>query len=366
MKYGYSDYVRLTKMLLSILGDGIVKFWEEKRLKMKRCVLVAFVLFAVMTVFTSYAQSSQAGDAAKGSISLYTSMPEANATKLIKEFNKKYPNAKIELYRAGTGTVLAKLQAELQANNVVADVVVVAEPDASFALKNMGMLLQFTPQGASDLPPVYKDKDGYFYAFNTTAMTIMYNTSKIKKAPVSYNEMLDAAYRGKVVVPDPGNSGAAAHFIGTLLNNGFGWDFFKKLESNKAVVVKGPSDAAKMVATGESWIGISQDVTILDLKSSGSPVDIVYPKEGIVVKNNNVEIMKSSDNIPLAKIWVEFLLTPQIQQFMYDNKIGNPVIKNIVYPKDAVKISDIPAMKNSDDFIAANPDIKEQFGTIFQ
>ena len=302
----------------------------------------------------------------EGTITHYTSMPEKNITKLIELFTSKYPGAKIELYRAATGTVLSKLQAEMQANQVVADVLSVAEPDASFILKKQGALHSFTPKGAEKLDAAYKDKDGYFYSFNTTSMALIYNTQKITTAPTCYKDMTDSKYKGKVSIGDAGSSGAVAHLVGTIANSELGWDYFDKLKENGVIIVKGPSEVAAKVATGEAVIGISQDVTILDMKATGSPVDIVYPSEGVVVKNTNIQILKTSKNIPLAEAWVEFLLSPEIQQFILDNKIGNPVITDIKNAGVSAKTSNIPAMENADTYIAENANIiKEKFSDIF-
>lgn len=302
----------------------------------------------------------------EGTITYYTSMPEKNATLLIELFTSKYPGTKIELYRAATGTVLSKLQAEMQANQVVADVLAVAEPDASFILKKQDALHSFTPKGAENLDAAFKDKDGCFYSFNTTSMAMIYNTQKVTPAPTSYKDMTDPKFKGKISIGDAGSSGAVAHLVGTIADSQLGWDYFDKLKENGVVIVKGPSEVAAKVATGEAVMGISQDVTILDMKETGSPVDIVYPSEGVVVKNYNIQILKTSKNIPLAEAWVEFLLSPETQQFILDNKIGNPVIKDVKYPEGSVKIGDIPAMKNADTYIAENGNaIKEKFADIF-
>lgn len=346
---------------------------------MKKTIMtIILCTLLALTTFTGCGQTPAESSAAsadpaepqaskiEGTITYYTSMPEKNATKLIELFTSKYPGTSIELYRAATGTVLSKLQAEMQVNQVVADVVAVAEPDASFILKKQGALHSFTPKGAEKLDAAYKDKDGCFYSFNTTCMAMIYNTQKLTTVPTSYKDMLDPRFKGKVSIGDAGSSGAVAHMVGTIANSELGWDYFSKLKENGVVIVKGPSEVASKVATGEAVLGISQDVTILDMKESGSPVDIVYPSEGVIVKNYNIQILKSSKNIPLAEAWVEFLLSPETQQFILDNKIGNPVIKDVKYAEGSVKVGDIPAMENADTYIAENGNmIKEKFAELF-
>ncbi len=287
-----------------------------------------------------------------GTITYYTSMPEANVTSLIEEFKKVQPDVTINLYRAGTGTVLAKLEAEMQAENVVADAISVAEPDASVILKERGQLLQYVPEGADKLAEEYKDKDGYFYSFGITNMVLIYNTQKIREIPKGYSDLLNPDYKNKISLGNPSSSGAMAHMVGTMLNNGYEWDYFENLKNNGAILVKGPSDAAQKVATGEAVIGITQDAAARAMKAEGSPVDYVFPEEGTVIKNTNIQIMKSTKNADAAIAWVGFLLSDETQQYIIDNQIMLPVVSGLKYPDSIEDISQIKAMKLDDELIA--------------
>jgi len=301
-----------------------------------------------------------------GTINYYTSMPEVNITALIEEFKKVQPGIKVNLYRAATGTVLAKLNAEIQGGNVVVDVLSVAEPSTSILLREQGQLLKFTPSGAKNLAEQYKDKDGYFYAFGVTDMVIIYNTQLVKDKPTGYSDMLKPEYKGKVCIGDAASSGAFTHLVGTMLQNGFGWDYFQKLKANGVVVVPGPSDVAQKVATGEVLIGITQDSTAKQMKESGSPVDYIYPAEGTDIKNCNIEILKSTKNKDAAFAWIEFLLSKETQQFILDNKIMTPVVPGMKYPANSIDPSTIKAMKLDDELLATqSADTIQKFSQIF-
>jgi iron(III) transport system substrate-binding protein len=334
---------------------------EAKRMSNRKNALLGALLASVL-IFSSLAESKSK---ISGTVTYYTSMPEANVTLLIEKFKKAQPNVDINLYRAGTGTVLAKLDAEIKGGNVVADAVSVAEPDASIILKQQGQLFKFKPAGAWKIPALHKDKDGYFYSFGVTQMVIVYNTIKVKEKPKGFADLLKPEYQGKVVLGHVASSGAMAHMVGTMLHNGFGWDYFENLKKNDAILVKGPSDAAQKVATGEALIGITQDATARDMKLNGSPVAYVFPAEGTVVKNTNIQIMKSSKNKRAAVAWVEFLLSAQTQQYLAEESILIPVLPGVKLPS-TIENPQIKLMKLNDEMIAKqSPDIKRKFAEIF-
>ncbi len=321
------------------------------------------VLLIIVLIFCSMVDSKSK---ISGTVTYYTSMPEANATLLIEQFKKVQPNITVNLYRAGTGTVLAKLNAEIKAGNVVADVVSVAEPDASFILKQQGQLLQFTPAGVKKLSKIYKDKDGYFYSFGITQMVIVYHTEKTKVKPKGYADLLKHEYQGKAVLGNVTSSGAMAHMVCTMLNNGFEWGFFENLKQNGAILVKGPSDAAQKVATGEALIGITQDSTARDMKQNGSPLNYIFPSEGTVVKNTNIQIMKATKNKEAAVAWIEFLFSPETQQFIADNSISIPVMPGVKLPEGIEDQNKVKLMKLNDEAVAKqSTEIKKKFSEIF-
>ena len=59
---------------------------------------------------------------ASGTLTVYTSQPEADIQSLVEEYNKSYPDVKVEIFRSGTEEVVSKVLAEKEAGSVLADV----------------------------------------------------------------------------------------------------------------------------------------------------------------------------------------------------------------------------------------------------
>jgi len=63
----------------------------------------------------------------KGRMTLYTSQPERDVTKLIAAFNERHPDVAVDVFRSGTEEVVSKVRAEHKVRSVLADVLLVAD-----------------------------------------------------------------------------------------------------------------------------------------------------------------------------------------------------------------------------------------------
>jgi iron(III) transport system substrate-binding protein len=76
-----------------------------------------------------------AGAANAETLTLYTSQPEADATRTVEAFKKAHPDVDVQIYRSGTSDVLAKLAAEFAANSPQPDVLLIADAVSMELLK---------------------------------------------------------------------------------------------------------------------------------------------------------------------------------------------------------------------------------------
>lgn len=137
--------------------------------------------YLIPALITFFAASS----AGAGQITLYTSMPKNNAEQLIDAFEKATPGVKVQLFRAGSGQILNKLQGEFAARQVRADVVMLADEVSMTDLKRDNRLLAYRDAPVKDLPKGSYDP-GFTY-FGTRIMTvgIIYNTRRVQQAPTA-------------------------------------------------------------------------------------------------------------------------------------------------------------------------------------
>ena len=108
---------------------------------MKRYAFVVFCMFMVMSLIVGYVAEIEA---AQGQIALYTSVPEPIANKIQNDFQTRYPEITLDIFRAGTSEVVAKIMTEKEAGEIMADLVWVAEPSTYEDFKDQdGIVRQF-------------------------------------------------------------------------------------------------------------------------------------------------------------------------------------------------------------------------------
>ena len=86
-----------------------------------------------------------------------------------------------------------------------------------------------------------------------------------------------------------------------------------KINSNDVTVTKGNGDVLKNVASGEKDYGMIVDFIVARAKQEGSPVELVYPTEGVPVITEPIGIMKDPENEVAAKAFVDFVLSEEGQ-----------------------------------------------------
>ncbi|MBX3662909.1 MAG: ABC transporter substrate-binding protein [Burkholderiales bacterium] len=273
-----------------------------------------------------------AGHAGAGQITLYTSMPKNNAEQLIDAFEKAVPDVKVQLFRAGSGQILNKLQGEFAARQVRADVVMLADEVSMTDLKRDNRLLAYRDAPVKDLPKGSYDP-GFTY-FGTRIMTvgIIYNTRRVQQAPTSWAELVAGNNVKQTVMPSPLYSGAQLANL-TLLTEmpGIGWPYFEKMAKEGVQTVEGNGEVRNAVAEGSKSYGMVLDYMAIEAAQKGSPVAWVAPREGVVAFFQPIAILQGAANVEDAKKFISFLLSRPGQELAVKQGY-RPLIANMAPP----------------------------------
>jgi iron(III) transport system substrate-binding protein len=284
--------------------------------------------YLIPALITFFAASS----AGAGQITLYTSMPKNNAEQLIDAFEKATPGVKVQLFRAGSGQILNKLQGEFAARQVRADVVMLADEVSMTDLKRDNRLLAYRDAPVKDLPKGSYDP-GFTY-FGTRIMTvgIIYNTRRVQQAPTSWAELVAGNNVRQTVMPSPLYSGAQLANL-TLLTEmpGIGWPYFEKMAKEGVQTVEGNGEVRNAVAEGSKSYGMVLDYMAIEAAKKGSPVAWVAPKEGVVAFFQPIAILQGAANVEDAKKFIGFLLSRQGQELAVKQGY-RPLIANMAPP----------------------------------
>jgi iron(III) transport system substrate-binding protein len=273
----------------------------------------SFVVAAALVAVALAAQPAAAQDV-KGKLVLYTSQPERDASQTVAAFKRVHPGVDVEVFRSGTTEVMGKLAAEFAAGQPRPDVLLIADASAMEALKKDGRLMAYPPANVDGLAPGSWDADKTYFGSKLITTGIAVNTSA-KSRPASWADLAKPEYKGQIAMPSPLYSGAAAIMLGTMTARpDLGWTYYEKLKAGDAVAVRGNGAVLNAVANGEKSYGVLVDFMAFNAKAKGSPVDFVFPAEGLPAVTEPVAILKTSQNAAAARAFVDFILSDDGQK----------------------------------------------------
>lgn len=269
---------------------------------------------SIKTTVTTAAALMLAQSAFAGDLTLYTSQPDADAAETVAAFEAANPDVKVQIFRSGTSDLMSKLAAEFAAGAPQPDVLLIADAVSMETLKADDRLMKYEGANTEGFDANAIDPEGYYFGSKLITTGIMYNTAAGEK-PEHWSDLTGDAYKNLVVMPSPLYSGAAAFLLsGFVEDPALGWDFFEKMQANGLTAVRGNGAVLKSVASGENAYGVVVDFLAMNAKKDGSPIEFVFPEEGVPAVTEPVAIMSTADNVEDAQKFVDFILSDEGQK----------------------------------------------------
>jgi len=257
----------------------------------------------------------------EGKVVYYTSVDLPLAEKVAKSFEAKYPGIAVRVERTGAERVFTRIAQEYGSNIHAVDVVNSSDAAHFIVWKRNGWLQPYvTEDVAKHYPAEHKDPDGQFASYRVYLCCMGYNTNLVKaeEAPMSFADLLDPKWSGKIVKAHPSYSG-------TILTATFqtardiGWQYFEKLAQQKVLQVQSASDPPKKLALGErALMADGIEYGIFQLKERGQPVEAIYPREGTPLIIGPNGLFKAAPNPNAARLLQSYMLSAECQQLNID------------------------------------------------
>ncbi|WP_265517469.1 ABC transporter substrate-binding protein [Nitratireductor luteus] len=245
---------------------------------------------------------------------LYTSQPDADAAETVDAFMAANPGIEVEIFRSGTSDLMTKLAAEFAAGSPQPDVLLIADAVSMETLKKDDRLMPYPEANVEGFEETAYDADRTYFGSKLITTGIAYNTAAEQK-PEHWSDLTGEAYKGLTIMPSPLYSGAAAYMLSAFVNrDDLGWDYFETLQQNGHVAVRGNGAVLKSVASGEKAYGMLVDFMAMNAKKDGSPIEFVFPEEGVTAVTEPVAIMSTAKNPDAAKKFVDFILSDEGQK----------------------------------------------------
>lgn len=274
--------------------------------------------------------------AAKEKVVVYTSLENEEVVEYLKAAEAALPDLDIQAIRLSTGELGARMLAEK--DNPQADCV------WGWAVTNMEefipkkMLEVYKPKGWDQIPANFKNPEGYWTAIDLYAAAFVINTKVMEKEklpmPKGWKDLLDPAFKDKLIMPNPASSGTGFLQVASLLEmmdpdyktkpveENKAWDFLKELDKNMGQYIKSGSKPAKLTAAGEFAVGCSFAFVYSSLKKKGFPVAMVLPEEGVGFELEANALLANAQNPKAAKVFLDWAISKEAMQEYAKFKLG--------------------------------------------
>lgn len=285
---------------------NLVSMWfdGEVSVVLGRC-LRCFILLQLVFV------SSAAW--AKKEVWVYTSIYKEFAAPIEAAFEAKNPDINLQIFQAGSEKIQAKVESELLAKKVQADIVVTSDPFWSAELEKRG--LSFAPKGQ----PAQRVN------YNSLMVIIVNKSLPAASRPSSFADLTKTQFKDLIQSGSPLESGSAFAAV-AYLSDKLGWTYFEGLRNNGLSSTGGNSLVIQKVESGEKKIGVVLLENALASVKRGSPIEIVYPVDGGILIPSTQVVLKDGPQPELARKFGDFLLTTEGQKLL---------VKGFMYPVDA-------------------------------
>lgn len=297
----------------------------------RRAVLAGLAGLAAAPALPALAQG------AAGTVVLYTSNNAQAVDAVLGVAKDKQAKLKISTITGGSGQLLRRIEAE--AAKPQADLFWSSSANTLGAFKPL--FEPYASPEAAAIPAALRQPENLWTASNVHLVVAMVNKNQLggKPAPKTWKELLDPAFKGKIIIADPANS-STAYTILWGVEKLLGPDGLKALAAN-LTVSSAASTVLRSVGQGEYPIGLTFESNAYAYVAGGQrEISLVYPSEGTFSTPEFQVLIKGAPGGATAKAAYDLMLSKEAQIALLENAFRRPSRSDI----DVSKHVELPAM----------------------
>lgn len=283
---------------------------------------------------------------------MYVSFHEDTAKGLADQF-KKDTGADVSFIRLPTGEAMARMMAEKDSPK--ADVWLGGTADAHEKMKMEGILTPYASPNDKLIPAEYQDPDHYWHGLYLEALAIGYNEKRFQeefapkgiKPPTTLEDLLNPAFKGEIIAPDPRKSGTGLTFLASVVqaDGDAAWDYLYKFKDQVAQFTPSGYTPAQKCSTGEYLIAVNfvEDQRVASQKGS-KIISTVYKNAGWNIVPVS-KIKNGNDDNKVADAFIDYVLTKQAGQIIVDTTQSISTNPEVPVPAGSQALKDLPLFK---------------------
>jgi iron(III) transport system substrate-binding protein len=251
--------------------------------------------------------------------------PETNDT-LAAAFRKRYglpTGFKVNYTLLTPGNLITRLEQEIRAKRLTADVAAVGSPVWAAQQTRQGAVMAYdTPEYAnySKSFQLGLGMKGYFAFNGGYTFVVMWNSENLKFKGTSWRDVIAAVPPGRISYGDCSKSDSA---LGTYmgLRKVLDREFFESLARLRPVFLYKAELFASRLVTGEDLMtAMGLPGRAYQSNKKGATLEILIPSEGVVLIPQSMFILQGAQHPASAKLWLDFVLSDEGQQIIVERE----------------------------------------------
>jgi putative spermidine/putrescine transport system substrate-binding protein len=265
----------------------------------------------------------------------------ANVKALAADFEAKYGCTVVIDETSGNGDRMNKIMA--QKDNPEIDVALLTKSFADIG-NSEGLFEKIDTSVVTSLDNLYdfaKNADGYGPCYSLVRYGIMYDADVVKEAPKSYVDLFDDKYAGMVTLPDMTSTAGPYMLMAMAESLGGGekgleaaFELMAEKKDNIASWYTASSDVQQGFTTGEVALTVFMDMNMPTLTDSGINVKWIDAEEGSFAAAATVNVVKNCQNPELAQLFVEYMISDEVQSKVAESLSEAPTNMNATMPEE--------------------------------
>ena len=305
----------------------------KHRIVAAACALSGALLTVALPVVAQQFGSPELIAAAKkeGRLVYYTANFAEVEQEVIKAFNKRFPEIRVEMVRAPGGQLITRIKTEAAAGKLSADVV--DHSDRALMTGLVDLFQDYAPPNGADYRPDVMISPKLWPRL-TAAWSIAYNAALVKNPPKSWMDLTKPEYAkkqiGQVIAASGGTTWTRIMFERQVL----GEDYWKKQAATTPVLYPSGAPTADSLVRGEILIAPLLYNIAFNKMKDGAPIKIFFPPEGVPVNPFASGVPKTAANPNAAKLFLNWNLSVEGQTYLIKEQGNLTSLKTPpVYPE---------------------------------
>jgi len=319
---------------------------------MNRTAAILLAVFIIAVAIIVWQRIKPPLDSTK-TVVVYVSEDQVFSEPILKDFEKKTGiriEAVYDTEEAKSTGAMNRLIAEK--DNPRADVYWANEPIRAEVLKQKGITTPYVSSNARDIPPVFKDTDGYWTGFSARARVLVVN-ERVGDRPRSIMAYTDPRWRGRGVIANPlfGTTRSEIAALFTIWGDERAKEFILAMKRNDVAISSNNGESADIVAAGKYDFSLVDSDDAVSRIRQGKSIAMVYPDQGegeigCLIVPNAVMLVRGAPHPVEAKKLIDYLLSRETERKLaFADCAQIPLHPGVEIPRELKPLSEIRVMQ---------------------